>query len=211
MAGCILLNVSDRSPAGEPANPPSHYSKMTLTTRNVTKPICRFFLLAFILITSGGCVSRAFQTDANSSTPDAVLAVNPGWACTPTDQDQFVYRPARLRALVPCVRVTGTIVSSSMEADGDYHIQVRLDAPYSSLLNAGNDAEDGNLIVEPICQFPPLQADSLRVCASNPNPLQGPLPVAGDHVWMEGRYALDLQHHGWAELHPLYRWGMVSR
>jgi hypothetical protein len=30
--------------------------------------------------------------------------------------------------------------------------------------------------------------------------------VVGDKVWMEGRYVFDLDHSGWAELHPLYRW-----
>jgi hypothetical protein len=27
---------------------------------------------------------------------------------------------------------------------------------------------------------------------------------------MEGRYILDSQHHAWAELHPLYRWGPIN-
>jgi len=40
---------------------------------------------------------------------------------------------------------------------------------------------------------------------------EGPLllPSVGMHVWMEGRYVLDLDHGGWAELHPLYRWGRL--
>jgi len=29
----------------------------------------------------------------------------------------------------------------------------------------------------------------------------------GAHVWMEGRYVADSEHGGWAELHPLHRWG----
>ena len=130
--------------------------------------------------------------------------------CPAGDQDRYVYRPARLEVLHACLRVTGTIVSSSAEADGDFHINVRLDAPFTGLLTPGNEFEDGYLIVEPVCQFPPLQAEAIRVCAADPDPLTGGLPAVGDHVWMEGRYVLDLQHHAWAELHPLYRWGKLA-
>jgi hypothetical protein len=130
--------------------------------------------------------------------------------CTPTDQDQYVYRPARLQLIAACIRVTGTIVSSTAEADGDVHINVRLDPEYETLLTGANLDEGGNLIVEPVCELPPLQAEAIRVCASDGDPLSGGLPAIGDHVFMEGRYSLDLQHHAWAELHPLYRWGAVA-
>ena len=100
-------------------------------------------------------------------------------------------------------------VSLSLEADGDVHMNLRLDEPYRGLLNAGNDHEDGNLVVEPVCQIPPMQAEAIRVCASDPNPDLRPLPAVGAHVWMEGRHVLDLQHYSWAELHPLYRWGSL--
>jgi hypothetical protein len=89
------------------------------------------------------------------------------------------------------------------------HINVRLDAAYVGLLNEGNQFENGELVVEPVCQIPPPQADAIRVCAADPDPLAGLLPRVGDHVWMEGRQVLDLQHHAWMELHPLYRWGLV--
>jgi hypothetical protein len=32
----------------------------------------------------------------------------------------------------------------------------------------------------------------------------------GAHVWMEGRYILDLNHASHAELHPLYRMGTLT-
>lgn len=130
-------------------------------------------------------------------------------SCRPSDQDPYTYRPARLRPLLPCIRVVGTVVSSELEQDGDAHINVRLDDAYRGVLVPGNDAEDGNLIVEPVCQFPPLQADAIRVCAADAAPLLS-VPAVGDHVWLEGRYVLDLQHHSWAELHPLYRWGHLT-
>ena len=144
------------------------------------------------------------------SAPGSTSPTIPSGDCAPTDQDAYVYRPARLQVLTACVRVTGTIVASTAEADGDVHINVRLDPPYEGLLVAANAFEDGLLVVEPVCQFPPLQAEAIRVCASDPDPLAGGLPRVGDRVWLEGRHVLDLQHHGWAELHPLYRWGPVA-
>ena len=127
--------------------------------------------------------------------------------CIPADQDQYAYRPARLQVIAACRRITGTIVSSTVEADGDVHINVRLDPEYDGLLTAANLEEQGYLIVEPVCVFAALQAEAIRVCASDGDPFHEVLPAAGAHVLMEGRYVLDLQHHGWAELHPLYRWG----
>jgi len=168
----------------------------------------RSFVLALSVLVSVGCGHQTLD-EATSTTRSGGPAVSADTTCAPTDQAQYVYRPARLQVVEPCVRVTGTVVASSAEADGDVHLQVRLDAPYRGLLTSGNQFEDGDLIVEPVCHFPPLQADAIRVCASDPDPLDGALPGVGEHVWMEGRYILDLQHHAWAELHPLYRWGTV--
>ena len=154
------------------------------------------------LLLCAGCAPSSSATSLPSPTPKVEL-------CVPGDQDGYTYRPARLKALLPCIRVVGTVVSSEAEQDGDIHINVRLDDAYRGVLVAGNDFEDGNLIVEPVCQLPPLQADAIRVCAADPAPL-GSLPMIGDHVWLEGRYVLDLQHHAWAELHPLYRWGRTT-
>ena len=166
--------------------------------------------LALVVISGAACGGQAGGPSTNAAAPSGGPAPTLDPTCRPTDQDQYVYRPARLQFLLPCLHVIGTIVRSSAEADGDVHIDVRLDAPYEGMLTPGNDAAEGVLIVEPVCQFPPVQAESIRVCASDPNPLSGPLPAVGDHVWMEGRYVLDLQHHAWAELHPLYRWGKVA-
>jgi len=164
--------------------------------------IARTLAIIVLAILSSGCGPA--RTVAAPPLPSGIPT------CAPTDQDRFVYRPARLEAVLPCVRVAGTIVSSTAEADGDFHINVRVDPGYEWVLNDANRDEDGYLVVEPVCRFPPLQAEAIRVCASDGDPLTGGLPAVGDHVWMEGRFALDLQHHGWAELHPLYRWGKVT-
>ena len=131
-------------------------------------------------------------------------------ACLPTDQDRYVYHPSRLAVKAACRRVSGVIEAIRTEADGDLHILLRLDGPYRSLLRPANAGKElGDLVVEPICVQAVSQADAIGPCAADPDPLQN-LPQAGMRVWMEGRYVLDLDHGGWAELHPLYRWGTGS-
>lgn len=129
-------------------------------------------------------------------------------ACAPTDQDQYVYHPDRLAVQAACIRVTGTIEAVRYEADGDLHILLALDPPYAQLLTPANQGvELGDLVVEPVCVRSVSQADAIAICASDPDPLPGPFPIVGQQVRMEGRYVFDLEHGGWAELHPLYRWG----
>lgn len=159
-------------------------------------------LLLLVLLTAAAC------TPHNPPAVTAPGGLASAQRCDPGDQDPYTYRPARLPVLAPCIRVAGTIVAASVETDGDVHLNVRLDEPYRGLLAPGNAFEDGALIVEPVCQIPPLAADAIRVCAADRSPL-APIPAVGQHVWLEGRYVIDLQHHDWAELHPLYRWGVT--
>jgi hypothetical protein len=175
------------------------------------KRLLRFLTAAVLLFAFGGCAQQPNNQKTNisnlSSTPSLIL---PDVNCSPTDQDQYVYRPARLQLIKTCLRATGTVVEKHLEADGDVHIHLRVDASYGTLLNSGNQEEGGFLVVEAICQVAPPQADAMRMCASDPDPYSDALPGIGDHIWVEGRYILDLQHHAWAELHPLYRWGMIN-
>lgn len=138
-------------------------------------------------------------------------ASQPDAACTPTDQDAYVWRPARLQVQQTCVRASGIVMElSAAEADGDAHIHLQLDAASLPLLAAGNQHINGYLVVEAVCQYPPPHSEALLICASDPDPLAHPMPHIGDHIWVEGRPVLDLWHYSWAELHPLYRWGIVS-
>jgi hypothetical protein len=128
--------------------------------------------------------------------------------CAAGDQDPYVYNPARLQVFSTCLRVTGVISAVRTEADGDLHILLNLDPEFAYLLRPANQGvELGDLVIEPVCVRPVTQADAIAICASDPDPLAGPFPVVGNRVWMEGRYVLDLDHGGWAELHPLNRWG----
>ena len=158
---------------------------------------------------SSGSTASAGSTSASASpiaSPSQSGVASPV-ACAPTDQDQYVYNPARLQVTAGCLRVTGIVAEIRTEADGDLHILLDLDAPFAHLLTPANQGvERGDMVVEPVCVRSVSQADAIEACAADPDPMTT-LPLVGDHVWMEGRYVLDLEHDSWAELHPLYRWG----
>lgn len=138
---------------------------------------------------------------------DPAVAATPV-ACQPTDQDLYVYNPDRLEIAAACIHVTGTIDAIRNEADGDLHILLNIDPTYAYLLRPENQGEElGDLVVEPVCIRTVTQLDAITTCGADPDPFAGPFPVVGERIWMEGRYVFDLEHGGWAELHPLYRWG----
>ncbi len=146
--------------------------------------------------------------EGNGATIAPIAVKAPPKGCAPTDQDRYVYNPARLQVVTPCLLVTGTVAAIRTEADGDLHILIALDAAYTHLLRPTNQGEElGDLVVEPVCERAVSQTDAVATCAGDRDPLT-PLPSSvGTHVWLEGRYVYDLEHGGWAELHPLYRWG----
>lgn len=142
-----------------------------------------------------------------SATPAASAPPKPV-ACIPTDQDRYVWHPQRLLVKAACIRVTGVIQAVRKEADGDLHLRLALDPQFTYLLTPANQGvEHGDLVIEPVCVRPVTLVVAIAICASDHDPLAPPFPVVGDRVWMEGRYVVDLAHSGWAELHPLYRWG----
>jgi hypothetical protein len=112
---------------------------------------------------------------------------------------EYVYNPARLQVLNPCISVTGTVDEVRNEADGDFHIRFRLDQEFESLLNAKNiSSQFGDLVLEPICQGRVTQADAVEPC----KPYGGPYfqPQIGQRYLVWGAYVYDA-HHGWNELH----------
>jgi hypothetical protein len=171
----------------------------------------KLLMLLGLVILLGGAIKVAGSTPASPVTvAPPVIASGAEQPCTPGDQDQYIYVPERLQVLKPCLHISGTVDDLNVEDDGDVHLRIRLDPPYQSLLVDSNKYEGGDLVVEPVCYALPLQADAMRLCASNPDRIQSS-PLVGDHVWMEGRYVLDLGHSAWSELHPLYRWGKADR
>lgn len=117
---------------------------------------------------------------------------------------RFAAAQDRLTVLNPCVTISGTIVNARREADGDWHVQVDLDAEFSSLLNQVNlERQQGYLILEPMCSNRISQADTLEegVCGNFSQTIFSP-DLIGQRVAATGAYVRD-REHGWTELHPV--------
>lgn len=170
--------------------------------RRVKRRWCLQLLSALLMVAVlGGCEESVPQGPTHLTN-----APIPSAQCAPTDQDQYVYHPLRLHILQSCIRVSGVVRAIRTENDGDLHLQLEVDSPFQTFLEPANSLEQGDLVVEPVCVTLPIQPDALATCVADNHPLTS-LPTIGQHVWMEGRYVLDLEHGSWAELHPLYRWG----
>ncbi|HEV2414205.1 MAG TPA: hypothetical protein VGX27_05310 [Candidatus Dormibacteraeota bacterium] len=167
-------------------------------------------VLIVIAVNLGTGARKDSSTAQTSPSPDISTSLSPSAtaasACLqPSDPSSHVYHPDRLQVLQPCITVSGLIDFERKEADGDYHIGLKLDPQYASLVNACNTtclngAEHGDLVLEPVCELPVTQADAVSACAGYHNPLV--LPPVGAHVTVTGAYVLDLDH-GWTEIHPL--------
>lgn len=154
------------------------------------------------------CGSESAPTAAVTSSPEATASQSvsaSASAATCGDPHVHVYNPDRLHLLAACIRVAGTIELERAEADGDYHVRLRLDPGQTCAgqpcLDADNTSQQaGDLVLEPVCENPITQADAVAACASYHNPLV--LPPVGTHVEVMGPFVLDADH-GWNEIHPL--------
>jgi len=112
-----------------------------------------------------------------------------------------------------CIRVTGLVIMAGTGGDdGDAGIELMVDPAFEYVINeSSRKLESGFLHVEAICFPKPVWQSpaAFLICPSDPDPFYGPLPGIGQHVWMEGRWVLDEGHGAFAELHPLYRWGVL--
>jgi len=99
-----------------------------------------------------------------------------------------VYHPYRLHVIDALKTVSGTVEIVRHEPDHDYHINLKLDPKYSSLVDSKNvKYEHGVLVVEVILM------DQHDV----------PIPTVGQHVTVTGSYVEDADH-GWMEIHPAW-------
>jgi hypothetical protein len=112
--------------------------------------------------------------------------------------------------------VSGTVMTVTLEEDGDTHFDLALDAPYVSMLTTANyTAQHGWLVAEivpadkPGCTpgQPPIPSQGtynygLCTGANETN------PALGTKVRITGPYVLDEDHGGWAEIHPV--WAIAS-
>jgi len=97
--------------------------------------------------------------------------------------------------------ISGTVYSLIYEADGDIHIRVTLDTPYTYMLNAVNvSGQYGKLVCEPVCATTCTQADAVASCAAFTNTVY--IPTVGEHVLVTGSFVTD-NDHGWNEIHPV--------
>ena len=114
---------------------------------------------------------------------------------------QHVFLPTRLHIVNPCITTTGIIKGIHVENDGDTHIRLLPDN--SSLINQANTKfENGDLVLEAICQNPVSRPEVGSACDNfNHPPIS--IPPVGSHVAVTGPYVLDTRNNNWAEIHPI--------
>jgi hypothetical protein len=114
-----------------------------------------------------------------------------------------VYHPNRFTLWKKCTSVTGVIMHLKKEADGDYHIQLKLDPGQPRFLNQRNmDIQKGCLVLEIICFNKVTQVDAIQPCKRCSRNIT--VPGRGDHVKVTGSFVKDLErNHGWNEIHPV--------
>ena len=116
-----------------------------------------------------------------------------------------VYHPDRLKIIVPCFTVSGTVDHISQPRDGDTHITLTLDPAFEHILNDGNRLyQHGALVVEIVCAYPVTLKVAKASCEAFHNPLG--VPQIGDHIIVVGPLVEDRGHHSWREIHPVYEW-----
>jgi hypothetical protein len=130
--------------------------------------------------------------------------------------DKFVPNPfikaiGSTRFLVKdCITVVGKVTwTHYINTDGDANFNVKLDSKYNSLLTPANNspAFKGAIHVEVVCQGPNNSKDPIKVNQCKKPKYDGPkfsLPKVGTRVQVTGRYLLDVNEGGHAEIHPAY-------
>jgi hypothetical protein len=157
--------------------------------------------IGLLLVVGVTCAFLAYRLSRTPQPPARVAA--PQAITAQCDQAlwQDVYHPGRLQVLNPCISVTGVVDEARNEPDGDFHIRFHLDPQFASLLNQMNiSSQQGDLVLEPICQGKVTQADAVQPC----KPYAGPYfqPQVGQRYLVWGAHVTDTVH-GWNELHPV--------
>jgi hypothetical protein len=172
-----LLGCSTAGPAAQSPQPQQTSSTRSTTTTTIDR---------------GPAIG-----DEGAPDPAAAAAVSPlptrttpsstSPACE-SDPHAGVYRPQRLEVIDPCTSVGGTVRYTELESDGDTHIGLAVDPPFTDHLNIWNHIwQQGQLLVEIV----PANRDSVSV------------PAVRSHVTVVGPYVLD-RAHGWMEIHPTW-------
>lgn len=171
----------------------------------------KIIISALVIIGSAYAHSTTVRTPITPSAPQCNESL---W--THVYAGTFNTAKHRLRVIDLCKTVTGVIVFAGPEPDADYHIRLKLDSGQASLLNAKNRAplpggQGGNLVVEPICQKAPTQADTVKekVCNGFRQNIAAMTIIKANAkkkiqttVEITGAFVKDMQH-GWNEIHPV--------
>ena len=81
-----------------------------------------------------------------------------------------VYSPKRLVVVNQCIEVTGVIVESDANVDGDQHFLIRLDPGQDRLLSKRNVKKKGGaLVAEIVCANPAKPKKAKAACAGYTN------------------------------------------
>lgn len=169
--------------------------------------LCVLMLIALLCLTFAQQKTTRKRTTTTTSTaiPAAMKSAAQSAASQGCDTTllKHVYHPTRLKMIASCIEVTGTMHHTKPEADGDDHIQLRVDPQFADLLNDRNKTVQANsLIIEPVCQGPVTQPDAISSCRDFHSPVE--VPARGTKVRVLGRFVLDTEaDHGWTEIHPV--------
>lgn len=148
--------------------------------------------------------SEPIATPLPAITPNSICDASLWEHVYTGDKRKFSKPQDRLQVIKDCVTVTGTIETAIAEKDGDFHIRLRLDPEYASMLNAKNiSGQRGDLVLEPVCENTVSQSDTLKegVCDGFSQDVYQK-SMLGKHVQVVGAYVTDMEH-GWSEVHPV--------
>jgi hypothetical protein len=171
------------------------------------------FALTVAMIATASTSSNARpKHHAQKTRTTAIPAAAVGAFCDPSlwnhvyagDPHRFSKPKDRLQVIQDCVTVTGTIFTAKPEKDGDFHIRLKVDPQYASMLNAKNrSGQLGSLVVEPVCMNPVTQRDTIQqhACDGFAQHVYTP-DMLHQHVRVVGAYVTDMEH-GWNEIHPV--------
>ena len=178
----------------EPLSNPSFDSAQSSHAR----PRRTYLILTIVIILVGAAAAAAVYRYV----PFNSALQQTGSNCRdPASISSHIYNPSRLQTVRSCITATGTVDRVLEEDDGDRHLWVSLDSTYGNLTNSANLY--GELVVEIICVGQVTQPDAVSVCQNYSNNI--PVPGPGEHIIVAGPYVLDMEHDGWAEIHPVYQ------
>jgi hypothetical protein len=106
--------------------------------------------------------------------------------------------------------LTGLVLFTHRNGDGDWHVNVLVDPPFRNLLvpaNYKNTCSSGSCGPGSYGGLPVMICEIVPTSRWAPSPTA--IPAIGQRIWIAGTYILDIGHLGWAELHPVYSWHLI--